>query len=177
MTTLVMLHHNCLYFLFLLLRFGDISLQERINQKNFEMLEAYYKLLSEKVPTECKCRTFSFFLYRRQIFNIFVNLFHCCSKETQMHLRRCGINSVCKYFPFVLICIDQRLMENSTLIQLRQFLFCDVLKCQVQDCKVDFFFSPFTHFKWQPVLINFFYSTRTKHEIQPLINNVFCLFP
>ncbi|XP_075888902.1 type II inositol 3,4-bisphosphate 4-phosphatase isoform X3 [Nelusetta ayraudi] len=34
-------------------RFGDISLQERINQKNFEMLEAYYKLLSEKVPTEC----------------------------------------------------------------------------------------------------------------------------
>lgn len=82
MTTLVMLHHNCLYFLFLLLRFGDISLQERINQKNFEMLEAYYKLLSEKVPTECKCRTFSFFLYRRQIFNIFVNLFHCCSKET-----------------------------------------------------------------------------------------------
>ncbi|XP_072241012.1 type II inositol 3,4-bisphosphate 4-phosphatase isoform X2 [Leuresthes tenuis] len=34
-------------------RFGDISLQERINQKNFEMLEAYYKLLSEKVPLEC----------------------------------------------------------------------------------------------------------------------------
>lgn len=41
------------------LRFGDISLQERINQKNFEMLEAYYKSLSEKVPTECKCTTFS----------------------------------------------------------------------------------------------------------------------
>uniref|UniRef100_A0A3Q3IQ75 phosphatidylinositol-3,4-bisphosphate 4-phosphatase n=1 Tax=Monopterus albus TaxID=43700 RepID=A0A3Q3IQ75_MONAL len=35
-------------------RFGDISLQERINQKNFEMLEAYYKSLSEKVPLECK---------------------------------------------------------------------------------------------------------------------------
>ncbi|KAM8843521.1 type II inositol 3,4-bisphosphate 4-phosphatase isoform 2-T2 [Synchiropus picturatus] len=34
-------------------RFGDISLQERINQKNFEMLELYYKSLSETVPTEC----------------------------------------------------------------------------------------------------------------------------
>ncbi|KAM3865022.1 type II inositol 3,4-bisphosphate 4-phosphatase [Diretmus argenteus] len=34
-------------------RFGDISLQERINQKNFEILEVYYKLLSEKVPLEC----------------------------------------------------------------------------------------------------------------------------
>uniref|UniRef100_A0A672YYT2 Inositol polyphosphate-4-phosphatase type II B n=1 Tax=Sphaeramia orbicularis TaxID=375764 RepID=A0A672YYT2_9TELE len=34
-------------------RFGDISLQERINQKNFEMLEAYYKTLSEKLPLEC----------------------------------------------------------------------------------------------------------------------------
>ncbi|XP_028322307.1 type II inositol 3,4-bisphosphate 4-phosphatase isoform X3 [Gouania willdenowi] len=34
-------------------RFGDISLQERINQKNFETLEAYYKSLSEKVPVEC----------------------------------------------------------------------------------------------------------------------------
>ncbi|TWW58761.1 Type II inositol 3,4-bisphosphate 4-phosphatase [Takifugu flavidus] len=34
-------------------RFGDISLQERINQRNFEILEAYFKLLSEKVPTEC----------------------------------------------------------------------------------------------------------------------------
>uniref|UniRef100_A0A3Q2P1Z1 phosphatidylinositol-3,4-bisphosphate 4-phosphatase n=1 Tax=Fundulus heteroclitus TaxID=8078 RepID=A0A3Q2P1Z1_FUNHE len=30
-------------------RFGDISLQERINQKNFEILEAYYKTLREKV--------------------------------------------------------------------------------------------------------------------------------
>uniref|UniRef100_A0A8C6KK44 Inositol polyphosphate-4-phosphatase type II B n=1 Tax=Nothobranchius furzeri TaxID=105023 RepID=A0A8C6KK44_NOTFU len=36
-------------------RFGDISLQERINQRNFELLEAYYKTLSEKVPLECKC--------------------------------------------------------------------------------------------------------------------------
>ncbi|XP_029020149.1 type II inositol 3,4-bisphosphate 4-phosphatase isoform X2 [Betta splendens] len=34
-------------------RFGDISLQERINQKNFEILEAYYKTLSEKAPLEC----------------------------------------------------------------------------------------------------------------------------
>ncbi|XP_075947493.1 type II inositol 3,4-bisphosphate 4-phosphatase isoform X1 [Anarhichas minor] len=34
-------------------RFGDISLQERINQRNFEMLEAYYKSLSEKVPLAC----------------------------------------------------------------------------------------------------------------------------
>ncbi|XP_047433872.1 type II inositol 3,4-bisphosphate 4-phosphatase isoform X2 [Mugil cephalus] len=34
-------------------RFGDISLQERINQKNFETLEAYYKSLSEAVPLEC----------------------------------------------------------------------------------------------------------------------------
>ncbi|XP_061626859.1 type II inositol 3,4-bisphosphate 4-phosphatase isoform X3 [Phyllopteryx taeniolatus] len=34
-------------------RFGDISLQERINQKNFETLECYYKTLSEKVPREC----------------------------------------------------------------------------------------------------------------------------
>ncbi|XP_061574058.1 type II inositol 3,4-bisphosphate 4-phosphatase isoform X3 [Cololabis saira] len=34
-------------------RFGDISLQERINQKNFEILDAYYKLLSEKLPVEC----------------------------------------------------------------------------------------------------------------------------
>lgn len=34
-------------------RFGDISLQERINQRNFEILEAYFKSLSEKVPLEC----------------------------------------------------------------------------------------------------------------------------
>lgn len=38
------------------LRFGDISLQERINQKNFEKLEAYYKSLKEKVPLECKSK-------------------------------------------------------------------------------------------------------------------------
>ncbi|KAL1023759.1 hypothetical protein UPYG_G00045740 [Umbra pygmaea] len=34
-------------------RFGDISLQERINQKNFELLEGYYKSLRDKVPLEC----------------------------------------------------------------------------------------------------------------------------
>ncbi|XP_051939573.1 type II inositol 3,4-bisphosphate 4-phosphatase isoform X3 [Hippocampus zosterae] len=34
-------------------RFGDISLQERINQMNFETLQCYYKTLSEKVPREC----------------------------------------------------------------------------------------------------------------------------
>ncbi|XP_017573146.1 type II inositol 3,4-bisphosphate 4-phosphatase isoform X8 [Pygocentrus nattereri] len=34
-------------------RFGDISLQERINQRNFDILEAYYKSLSTKVPLEC----------------------------------------------------------------------------------------------------------------------------
>uniref|UniRef100_A0A3B3T2X9 phosphatidylinositol-3,4-bisphosphate 4-phosphatase n=1 Tax=Paramormyrops kingsleyae TaxID=1676925 RepID=A0A3B3T2X9_9TELE len=34
-------------------RFGDISLQERINVKNFETLDGYYKSLSDKVPLEC----------------------------------------------------------------------------------------------------------------------------
>uniref|UniRef100_A0A8C0XSN2 Inositol polyphosphate-4-phosphatase type II B n=1 Tax=Cyprinus carpio carpio TaxID=630221 RepID=A0A8C0XSN2_CYPCA len=34
-------------------RFGDISLQERINQKNFEILEGYYKSLTDTVPSEC----------------------------------------------------------------------------------------------------------------------------
>ncbi|XP_059903597.1 type II inositol 3,4-bisphosphate 4-phosphatase isoform X1 [Gadus macrocephalus] len=34
-------------------RFGDISLQERINQRNFDILEVYYKSLSEKLPVEC----------------------------------------------------------------------------------------------------------------------------
>lgn len=41
----------CYYF-----RFGNISLQERINLKNFEILEAYYKLLNDKVPLECKSK-------------------------------------------------------------------------------------------------------------------------
>ncbi|XP_076151081.1 inositol polyphosphate 4-phosphatase type II isoform X5 [Alosa pseudoharengus] len=34
-------------------RFGDISLQERINQRNFEILDGYFKTLSDKVPSEC----------------------------------------------------------------------------------------------------------------------------
>ncbi|KAK3573264.1 hypothetical protein QTP86_019237 [Hemibagrus guttatus] len=34
-------------------RFGDISLQERINQKNFDILETYYKSLSDRIPLEC----------------------------------------------------------------------------------------------------------------------------
>lgn len=54
-----MFHYNCSCFLYDPLRFGDISLQERINQKNFEMLEAYYISLSEKVPLECKPTHFS----------------------------------------------------------------------------------------------------------------------
>ncbi|TRY54068.1 hypothetical protein DNTS_034495, partial [Danionella cerebrum] len=33
-------------------RFGDISLQERINHKNFESLEAYYKSLTNTLPSE-----------------------------------------------------------------------------------------------------------------------------
>ncbi|KAJ8262171.1 hypothetical protein GJAV_G00163310 [Gymnothorax javanicus] len=33
-------------------RFGDISSQERINQKNFEILEGYYKSLSDKIPVQ-----------------------------------------------------------------------------------------------------------------------------
>uniref|UniRef100_A0A3B4G3D8 phosphatidylinositol-3,4-bisphosphate 4-phosphatase n=1 Tax=Pundamilia nyererei TaxID=303518 RepID=A0A3B4G3D8_9CICH len=48
-------------------RFGDISLQERINQKNFETLEAYYKSLSEKVPLECKCTTLKSFLLKKHL--------------------------------------------------------------------------------------------------------------
>ncbi|GAA6067298.1 type II inositol 3,4-bisphosphate 4-phosphatase isoform X1, partial [Tachysurus ichikawai] len=34
-------------------RFGDISLQERINQKNFDILETYYKSLRDRIPLEC----------------------------------------------------------------------------------------------------------------------------
>lgn len=54
LSILVMLRHNRPHSLDPL-RFGDISLQERINQRNFETLEAYYKTLREKVPRECKC--------------------------------------------------------------------------------------------------------------------------
>uniref|UniRef100_A0A4W5NFM8 phosphatidylinositol-3,4-bisphosphate 4-phosphatase n=1 Tax=Hucho hucho TaxID=62062 RepID=A0A4W5NFM8_9TELE len=38
-------------------RFGDISLQERINQRNFEILDSYYKSLRDKVPSECNFQT------------------------------------------------------------------------------------------------------------------------
>nr|XP_033795756.1 inositol polyphosphate 4-phosphatase type II isoform X2 [Geotrypetes seraphini] len=34
-------------------RFGDISLQENINQENFESLKEYYKLFTEKLPPDC----------------------------------------------------------------------------------------------------------------------------
>ncbi|KAI5625144.1 type II inositol 3,4-bisphosphate 4-phosphatase isoform X3 [Silurus asotus] len=34
-------------------RFGDISLQERINQRNFDILETYYKSLVDRTPLEC----------------------------------------------------------------------------------------------------------------------------
>ncbi|XP_029454081.1 type II inositol 3,4-bisphosphate 4-phosphatase isoform X2 [Rhinatrema bivittatum] len=34
-------------------RFGDISLQENINQENFEFLKEYYKLFTEKMPPDC----------------------------------------------------------------------------------------------------------------------------
>ncbi|XP_053358893.1 type II inositol 3,4-bisphosphate 4-phosphatase isoform X4 [Clarias gariepinus] len=33
-------------------RFGDVSLQERINQKNFDVLETYYKSFSDRIPIE-----------------------------------------------------------------------------------------------------------------------------
>lgn len=41
-------------------RFGDISLQERINQKNFEILDGYFKTLSDKVPSECESISYMF---------------------------------------------------------------------------------------------------------------------
>ncbi|XP_075786012.1 inositol polyphosphate 4-phosphatase type II isoform X2 [Pelodiscus sinensis] len=34
-------------------RFGDTTLQERVNQENFELLKEYYKLFSEKMPPDC----------------------------------------------------------------------------------------------------------------------------
>ncbi|XP_041435498.1 type II inositol 3,4-bisphosphate 4-phosphatase isoform X4 [Xenopus laevis] len=34
-------------------RFGDTSLQESINQENLEHLEEYYRMCTEKVPSEC----------------------------------------------------------------------------------------------------------------------------
>nr|XP_006010054.2 PREDICTED: type II inositol 3,4-bisphosphate 4-phosphatase isoform X1 [Latimeria chalumnae] len=34
-------------------RFGDISLQEKINQESFELLKEYFKALTEKLPLDC----------------------------------------------------------------------------------------------------------------------------
>ncbi|PNJ83754.1 INPP4B isoform 20 [Pongo abelii] len=35
-------------------RFGDVSLQESINQENFELLQEYYKIFMEKMPPDCE---------------------------------------------------------------------------------------------------------------------------
>ncbi|KAJ8782404.1 hypothetical protein J1605_010112 [Eschrichtius robustus] len=35
-------------------RFGDVSLQESINQENFELLKEYYTVFMEKMPPDCK---------------------------------------------------------------------------------------------------------------------------
>lgn len=59
-------------------RFGDISLQERINQRNFETLESYYKSLTETVPLECECTKVSFpFLS-----GIMTKCWNCCACST-----------------------------------------------------------------------------------------------
>ncbi|XP_040823227.1 inositol polyphosphate 4-phosphatase type II isoform X3 [Ochotona curzoniae] len=42
-------------------RFGDVSLQENINQENFELLKEYYKVFMEKMPPDCKYAS-----YRKQ---------------------------------------------------------------------------------------------------------------
>ncbi|XP_065260763.1 inositol polyphosphate 4-phosphatase type II isoform X6 [Emys orbicularis] len=34
-------------------RFGDTTLQESVNQENFELLKEYYKLFTEKMPPDC----------------------------------------------------------------------------------------------------------------------------
>ncbi|XP_025945251.1 type II inositol 3,4-bisphosphate 4-phosphatase [Apteryx rowi] len=34
-------------------RFGDTTLQENVNQENFELLKEYYKLFTEKMPPDC----------------------------------------------------------------------------------------------------------------------------
>lgn len=44
--------YNC--FLSSICRFGDVSLQESINQENFELLQEYYKIFMEKMPPDCK---------------------------------------------------------------------------------------------------------------------------
>lgn len=42
-------------------RFGDVSLQESINQENFELLKEYYTVFMEKMPPDCKYAS-----YRKQ---------------------------------------------------------------------------------------------------------------
>lgn len=46
------INHN--YSLFSIFRFGDVSLQESINQENFELLKEYYTVFMEKMPPDCK---------------------------------------------------------------------------------------------------------------------------
>ncbi|KAF6094330.1 inositol polyphosphate-4-phosphatase type II B [Phyllostomus discolor] len=43
-------------------RFGDVSLQESINQENFELLKEYCTIFMEKMPPDCKCAS-----YRKQL--------------------------------------------------------------------------------------------------------------
>lgn len=113
-----MLHHNCLHFLCLSLRFGDISLQERINQKNFEMLEAYYKSLSEKVPIECKCRTF-LFIFTKDKYLLSLLIFSTATAKqlldavTQMWGKQC-MQIIIHLFYYVLTILWS---INSTSIQ------------------------------------------------------------
>lgn len=49
------------YFPFPVFRFGDVSLQESINQENFELLKEYYTVFMEKMPPDCKYAS-----YRKQ---------------------------------------------------------------------------------------------------------------
>ena len=108
----LMRHHNCLHSLCVPLRFGDISLQERINQRNFEMLEAYYKSLSEKVPLECKCTISSFILPT-------ANSLYLCksflSQKSSSHAqsRRRVESRICTWL-FICFCMHWYLMKFTT---------------------------------------------------------------
>lgn len=44
--------------IFSLFRFGDVSLQESINQENFELLKEYYSIFMEKMPPDCKSENY-----------------------------------------------------------------------------------------------------------------------
>lgn len=52
----IFITHNC--FLCSIFRFGDVSLQESINQENFELLKEYYTIFMEKMPPDCKYTSF-----------------------------------------------------------------------------------------------------------------------